>query len=767
MDLLSFSDTPFRLQLCFCHIIENLEKVAANAAHGDSLRAQSLLEEVALYPELRNGITDISQVTGNKELIKRLLADYFPATLTLNEIKAINIPYTNIFFNHTERFRNILNAAGPDFDINIRDFDEHQYYVISCCLILNEYYGTRLDFNKPLFYDIPTAEGIIKHYRILYNADFLEILPTEKSVPLTPEDIEHLLNNYDDVALWKEKFPEESWIVKGFAIMTLFDATVENAVSILKEKLLAISTNGFREAIESIFRSIYRIPDLNIGFTVFNEDENKFSPDTFGQQLPSYILPENHHEDARKLLCLDSYRSIIERKVFFAVSDVSEFLKKNPLSPLAKHLLDQQIKSFILAPVVKDDHLFGVMEVVAFRTKELNSINANKLEVVMPFLADTIERLSFGLQNQVQAVIQDKYTTIHESVYWKFRDEAKRLVYEQQLGREYTLKEIVFPDVYPLYGQIDIRGSSEARNLSVQKDLQKQLEMLLSLLEKVNDFYVAGDNAFLQERQQINDFSGSLSVGLREGTELYISNYLENKIHTRLKELNNPDLLPDITSYFSEMERDTGIFHDYRRKYETSITMINDKLSRILDTGQKEAQSVFPHYYERFKTDGVEHNLYIGHSISPALEFGIKKLYELRLWQLRVLCEMERAHYRLKPTLAYPLDVATLIMVYHSSIDIRFKMDEKRFDVDGSYNIRFEVVKKRIDKANIKNTNERITQTGKIVIVYSNEADKLEYIQYIKTLQAENLLESDIEKLEVEDLQGVSGLKALRVTIVH
>jgi hypothetical protein len=34
------------------------------------------------------------------------------------------------------------------------------------------------------------------------------------------------------------------------------------------------------------------------------------------------------------------------------------------------------------------------------------------------------------------------------------------------------LKEVTFSDVYPLYGQIDIKGSSDTRNRSVQLDLQ-------------------------------------------------------------------------------------------------------------------------------------------------------------------------------------------------------------------------------------------------------------------------------------------------------
>ena len=227
-------DSPFRVQLCFDQVIDALELVAAGPASERSAHARSLLEEIRPYPELREGITHISQVEQNQELIRRLLADYFPEVLTRNEIKAISLPYRNIIFNHTDRFRNILKGAGADFNINIRNIDPHQVYVLSCCLILREYYNTHLDVSKPFFYDIPTAAGITKHYRILYNADFLRILPTDKSIRLSEEDINLLMDNYDNLALWQEKFPRESWLLKGCAIMTLFDATVENAVPIFK-----------------------------------------------------------------------------------------------------------------------------------------------------------------------------------------------------------------------------------------------------------------------------------------------------------------------------------------------------------------------------------------------------------------------------------------------------------------------------------------------------------------------------------------------------
>jgi uncharacterized HAD superfamily protein len=104
-------------------------------------------------------------------------------------------------------------------------------------------------------------------------------------------------------------------------------------------------------------------------------------------------------------------------------------------------------------------------------------------------------------------------------------------------------------------------------------------------------------------------------------------------------------------------------------------------------------------------------------------------------------------------------------LAFSTPLTIRFRMDEKLFDVDGAYNARYEVIKKRIDKAFVKNSEERITQADKVTIVYSQTSEKLEYMKYLKYLIAKGILEEEIELLDVEDLQGVSGLKALRVTV--
>ncbi len=54
----------------------------------------------------------------------------------------------------------------------------------------------------------------------------------------------------------------------------------------------------------------------------------------------------------------------------------------------------------------------------------------------------------------------------------------------------------------------------------------------------------------------------------------------------------------------------------------------------------------------------------------------------------------------------------------------------------------------------------------KYAIIYSQDKDAFEYLKYIKYLQSKQFF-GKVEKLDVEDLQGVSGLKALRVEVLY
>jgi hypothetical protein len=130
-----------------------------------------------------------------------------------------------------------------------------------------------------------------------------------------------------------------------------------------------------------------------------------------------------------------------------------------------------------------------------------------------------------------------------------------------------------------------------------------------------------------------------------------------------------------------------------------------------------------------------------------------------------VACGMARQAGLIKPELAVPLDVSHLILYNKTPLSIRFRYDEKRFDVDGAYDVRHEIIRSRLDKAMVKNRNERLTQPDRIAVVFARADERSEIVKHIEFLQAGKNLLNDLELIDLEDLPGVRGLKALRVGI--
>jgi hypothetical protein len=130
-----------------------------------------------------------------------------------------------------------------------------------------------------------------------------------------------------------------------------------------------------------------------------------------------------------------------------------------------------------------------------------------------------------------------------------------------------------------------------------------------------------------------------------------------------------------------------------------------------------------------------------------------------------VACGLACIADQLRSTLKVPLNATHLILVNHNPLAIRFRFEEKRFDVDGAYNIGHEIIRSRIDKAMVKGGNERLTQPEKIAIVYSRPEEAQEMLRHIEYLKGLGFLLPDVEHLDLDDLPGVKGLRALRVGV--
>ncbi|MFO8146140.1 MAG: GAF domain-containing protein, partial [Gillisia sp.] len=467
------------------------------------------------------------------------------------------------------------------------------------------------------------------------------------------------------------------------------------------------------------------------------------------------------------LICEKAYKQLIKEQGYFIIANTDEYAKRTNNNLLSKNLKKNDIKSCILASIAAGDELLGVLELVSPRKNELNSINAIKLEDILPYIVTAVKRNQTEFENRIKAVIQSECTSIHPSVLWIFENEAKQFIKDQDQDGLASFKDITFKNVYPLYGQIDIIASSDTRNSAIEKDLQSQLELLENIINEACQ--IEKLPIYDQIKFRIADFREELINGLNASSEQKVFDLLQREANPIMDHLilQSKRLEELVKEYQDKLSPETGLVYDHRKQYDDTVQRINRSMARYIDKKQVEAQKIYPHYFERYKTDGVDHNIYIGESFTFKKPFNKVYLYNLRLWQLATMCEMDNRFYQLQKNTPIKIDAASLILVFNNTLSIRYRMDEKKFDVDGTYNARYEIIKKRIDKAFIKNTEERITQKGKIAIVYAQSSDQKEYLRYIKYLQTRKYLGEEVEILELEDVQGVVGLRAIRANILY
>ena len=657
-------------------------------------KASRILKIAEQHPVLENGFTDASYFTTHKSEIKNILEDVFSPLLTFNEIKTASIPFQDITFNTSERFKSIIKKAGADFELKIKNLPTDQRYIVGCTMILSFCYGYDVNFRRPFLYEIPDENGIIRYYKILYNADFTDITPNSNAPEITRQDYEELLDNFENIDIWKQKFPPHSYTFKGFVISNIFDVTDDQSISNIKSTLINIDKSdkhGFVSDFRSVFQSLLGLKNIDVGFTVYNKFENKFER-VFGSSMHSFLLNNDDSTNCNERLCSWSYDRLLKEKKHFSISDVHKLYNQdNGHAPHIKALNNQGVKSAIFSPISnKENEVLGLLEIISKDVLVLNSINANKLLDVMPFIVSAVQRSKEEEENRIQAIIQNECTSIHPSVHWKFVKEAKQFIVDEFSGKKPVFNKVAFNNVYPLYGQIDVKGSSEARNLATQQDLILQLTEIKKIIEK--SIKLENLPIYKQLLFKIEYYLKALKQDFKVDSEANVRAFINDCIVPIFQKLKSKqELQADFDTYINSLDSSTGTLYLHRKQYDETIALINAEMACFLDAKQVVAQTIYPHYYERYKTDGVEHNLYIGDSIAKEESFNPIYLNNLRLWQLQVMCEMEQRYYKLKKAskFAIQLDVASLVLVFGQPLSISYRMDEKQFDVDGTYNARY------------------------------------------------------------------------------
>ncbi|MCK7559307.1 hypothetical protein MKQ70_31815 [Chitinophaga sedimenti] len=182
---------------------------------------------------------------------------------------------------------------------------------------------------------------------------------------------------------------------------------------------------------------------------------------------------------------------------------------------------------------------------------------------------------------------------------------------------------IRFEGVQPLYGAVDIRNSSIERGAAIREDLREQLQLIAQTFDSINGQIKL---PLLEELQYKNNvLLNSIGDTLFAEDEVRINDFLDQEIAPTLQHLYEgyPQLKTELENYFAHVDKDSGHVFHHRREYEDSLSQINTAVNAYLENERENVQESFPCYFEKYRTDGVEYNIYIGQSIAPDKKFDL------------------------------------------------------------------------------------------------------------------------------------------------
>ncbi|HEX8376304.1 MAG TPA: hypothetical protein VF602_00700 [Pedobacter sp.] len=675
-----------------------------------------------------------------------------------NHFWALSTPNPGQVFFGTDIFYEFFDSQTQSFDLD--NVYRKQQISLTYKLLLERFYKIPLRIeNKILYTD--NSFGTTRYFTIDTDTSFLAILPLNPLPALTEEEIEAYLLT-DDVKLIEQLLPLSLFKFEGFTIISISNVTAQQATVNIEEMLASHGQQNFeyRKIFQSL-KSLAGEASLEFGLLPLLKVNDKavYLYEGCSQSMIMHSAHKSGVEEETLNVLLNKYREDPKPFVFSKTTDTSD---QHPFSAI---LRKAGMPSYALVPLYHRKQLTGVLE---FYSHNADAIHPEHFSNIQPALSMLGELLYYNIDDfnlRIESIIKDQFTPIKSSVQWKFNEAAWKYLKGSKGSGLPIAPSVAFESVFPLYGAVDVRNSTVERNAAVHADIEYLLILLKSLLSSFKEIIPHVSLASIENHW--NSWMPAIDSFSCSNDEAGLNRFLAVNVEPFLKEISqtNPATTEHIQKYFEEVSVSEGSAHKNRREFEASLQLINHTVSSHLDAAQKDLQESYPHYFEKFRTDGVEYDIYIGQSIRPEMAFEDFHLRTARIWQLRSMAEIARLGEKLLNGLPRKLKTTQLIFVHSNPIDISFRTDERHFDVEGAYSIRYEVIKKRIDKVQILGTKERLTQPDTIAIVYSLQSEADEYLEYIQQLQQADMLETAIEFLELERLQGVDGLKALRVRV--
>src|SRR5450432_360153 len=764
-------ENSFKSVISFKKFISFLK---TNIQSGPSIKVpyfKWILKKFAKLPELSSGIP-LEKVCEYEEMLELISTCLLPLAADENSLWALSSPLSPQIFYSTDGFHKlmeclkhpvVIDPAKEDADSESEKIMQELQYGMVLEKIYHFPYLKKTEWIRK-FEDPET--GLDKYFQVHIDTRFIEIRAIDQLPPL---DCSSMLPS----SVWGEEFKKIQQLirlnrfeVRGFSVLTLTDVTAEQAVAEVGRLVIHNSEKDKRPLFDTVTHALQTVVgsrDYQFGVVPFLTINER--PALIYENMPYSIILQacwNYEVSKKEFSKLRNAFTENPKIIVWSVNDKESELPEI----IGKAFRHTGISTYMMFPIYHNQQMTGIFEISTKMDKPMMSEGQLvRLKPVLSIMTQLIQDIIARFNRSIENIIKEKFTSIQPAVQWKFNEAAWHYLRDHagETGNE-PVENIVFKNLNPLYGAVDIRNSTILRNQALEKDYTIQLGILTDsisgldyaanpqlehiLISAKNWLQIIREPMTTQQEVRLNEFFG-----------LDVQFELENLLHAE------PETTEVLIPYFQSIDEENGIAFENRRLLETAIRKLNSAVNSFYENASVELQKIFPCYFEKFRTDGVEYDIYVGQSITPHTAFQKKHLLEMKRWQLDSMIKVVHLVEDLTPDMDFPLQTTQLLFVHPQTIDITFRKDERRFDVEGAYNIRYHIIKKRIDKVLILDTNERLTQPGKIAIIYFDDRDADEYRGFIRQMQKENFLLNDLEELDLEALQGVDGLKALRVGV--
>lgn len=547
-------------------------------------------------------------------------------------------------------------------------------YTIIFSKVFDQPYSPSLELTHSVNFQ---EEGLAKYFRINIDTRFVEVevkgpLPELKMAAWANE----IRNEDFDWEKGLQELPLNLFAFRGFGIITIEDVTEEQSVENIKS--LTLNRNGHTDAgyndqiIESL-KSLLGSSKIEFGLlpNLRVNDRLVFS----GEDSGTTVLWDAKNEKGQEQTLLSFAESYLNhpKTVIFGENEFSGKYKV-----IEGYLQAAGIQSYALLPVYHSNKVAGALEVYSLEKDQLTQNRLVKLRPILPIVAQLLQNTVDEFNTAVDSVIMDKFTALQPAVQWKFKEVAWHYLRDNHHApKKPIIEKIRFSHVYPLYGAVDIRNSTIERNKALVLDLRYQLELMLGLLARAKD--KTGILLIDEMIFKCKKWLGTIDDYFSDYDSVLLSEFLEQEAEPLLKHVvvSHPELKESVEHYFATINEAAGDAFKNRRALESSMKAINTVISQQLEEFNAELQKLYPAYFEKFRTDGLEYDIYIGQSIAPQRAFDPLYLKNIRLWQLRVMAEIARIIGSLCPAMEHALETTQLIFIRSVPIDIAFRPDER------------------------------------------------------------------------------------------